>query len=343
MTTDKNKPVVLVTGGAGYIGSHTSHQLVAAGYPLVVVDNLYSGHRWAVPGEATFYEGNAGDAKLLDRVMSAHKVKAVVHFAGHIVVPESVADPLKYYRNNSFVSANLIEACERNGVENFVFSSTAAVYGIPEYPTANEQSRLVPISPYGRSKLVTEWMLRDVAQAATLPAEHDFRFVALRYFNVAGAQDGGALGQATPEATHLIKVACQTALGQRDAISIYGTDYDTPDGTCIRDYIHVDDLAKAHLDALAYLFDGGQSEIMNCGYGRGFSVREVLEMVKSSSGINFSVIEDGRRDGDPPVLVSENARIKQVLNWQPERDDLELICRSAFAWEKAYSAKTKAA
>jgi len=325
---------VLVTGGAGYIGSHTCHQLVEAGERVVVLDNFYSGHRWAVPAEATLVDGDAGDSDLAGRLMREHDVGTVIHFAGHIVVPESVSDPLKYYRNNTQNSRNLIEACVQGGVDQFVFSSTAAVYGIPDEQPVGEAMATAPINAYGRSKLMTEWMLGDVARRPA--AEPPFRYVALRYFNVAGARLDGSIGQATPEATHLIKVACQAALGQRESVAIFGTDYPTHDGTGVRDYIHVEDLAAAHLAALDYLRGGGDAAVMNCGYGRGYSVREVLQMVCRVSGVDFKVIEQGRRAGDPPELVAATRRIHEVLDWTPRHADLELICRTAFEWEREW-------
>lgn len=331
---------ILVTGGAGYIGSHTCRQLVNAGCNVFVVDNFYSGNRWAVPKEAILIEGDAGDLVLMSRLLSEHHIEAVVHFAGHIVVPESVVDPLKYHRNNTCCSLNLIDACVRNSMHNFVFSSSAAVYGIPTEIPVSETAQTAPINPYGRSKLMTEWMLEDTANSflttskATAQAQDQFRYVALRYFNVAGASQDGSLGQATPNASHLIKVACETACGKRDSIAIYGTDYPTPDGTGIRDYIHVEDLAKAHLLALAHLFAGGPSEILNCGYGTGFSVREILNAVRKVSGVQFKVIETKRREGDPPALISDPQRIKELFSWQPMLQDIDLICESAYKWEK---------
>lgn len=322
---------ILVTGGAGYIGSHTCRQLIDAGHRVVVVDNLYSGHRWALPDAAVFVEGDIADAALMHDTLRAHDVRAVIHFAGHIVVPESVADPLKYYRNNTLGSLALIQACLATGVNEFIFSSSAAVYGIPQQLPAREDTPTAPINPYGWSKLMTEWMLRDVAAATP-----EFRYVALRYFNVAGASLDGALGQATPEATHLIKVACEAACGQRPGVTIHGTDYATPDGTCIRDYIHVEDLARAHLDALDYLEHGGAAQVLNCGYGHGFSVRAVLDAVRAVSGVAFPVTEGPRRAGDPPVLIADAARIRAVLGWQPRHEDLRVICETAFQWEQRY-------
>lgn len=331
-----NQETVLVTGGAGYIGSHTSWQLIEAGYRVVVVDNFYSGHRWAVHPAAVLIEGDAGDYELIATIMRKYSIVAVIHFAGHIVVPESVVDPLKYYRNNTCVSGNLIAACIAADVRHFVFSSSAAVYGIPARVPVSEEAATQPISPYGTSKLMTEWMLRDVATRPGIAADHAFRYVALRYFNVAGARLDGVLGQATPAATHLIKVACEAACGRRDSVSILGSDYDTPDGTCIRDYIHVDDLAAAHLAALAYLAQGGVSQVLNCGYGRGYSVREAINMVKRVSRTDFPVQEVGRRAGDPPVLVSDPTRLTRLLDWRPPYADLETICATAYHWERKY-------
>ena len=331
---------ILVTGGAGYIGSHTVRQLVAAGYRVVVLDDLSTGHRWAVAPEATLVVGIAGDKALAGALIAEHGVRAVVHFAGSIVVPESVADPLKYYGNNSAASRNLIEACVAKGVERFIFSSTAAVYGIPEALPVAETAPTRPINPYGRSKLVTEWMLEDVAAS---PAGRRFKHVILRYFNVAGASEDGTLGQATQNATHLIKVACEAACGAREKVTVFGTDYPTPDGTCIRDYIHVEDLARAHLDALRYLEGGGASDTFNCGYGRGFSVLEVIEAVKRVSGIDFPVNHAPRRAGDPAALVAGAGRIRETLGWTPELDDLDTIVAHALAWERSLAARRQAA
>ena len=330
-----NRSTVLVTGGAGYIGSHTTRHLLNAGYDVVVVDNLYSGHRWAVAPEAIFVEADAGDSSGIRDLIRQHGINAVIHFAGHIVVPESVADPLKYYRNNAMVSQRLIQTCHEAGVQHFIFSSTAAVYGVPEHVPVTETAATQPINPYGRSKLLTEWVLQDLAYAERLTERHyPFKYIALRYFNVAGAAIDGTLGQATPNATHLIKVACEAACRKRDRVSIFGTDYDTPDGTCIRDYIHVEDLAAAHVMALHYLHDNGQSRILNCGYGHGFSVREVLNTVKAVTQVDFPVTETTRRPGDPATLVADSRRIRELLGWQPQYDDLETICRSAYAWEQ---------
>ncbi len=330
-------PTVLVTGGAGYIGSHTSRHLLNAGYDVVVVDNLYSGHGWAVPADATFVQLDVREIGPLRDLIREHNIAAVIHFAGHIVVPESVRDPLKYYDNNVAASLRLVQACRETGVRHFIFSSSAAVYGIPEEVPVDEQADTVPINPYGFSKLATEWLLRDVAYsdlASRRPTDRRFNYVALRYFNVAGAALDGSLGQATPDATHLIKVACETACGKRDQIEIFGTDYATEDGTCVRDYIHVEDLADAHVVALAYLLHQAESQVLNCGYGRGFSVREVLDMVQKVSGKTLAINEAPRRPGDPPILIADKTKIQEILGWQPKHDSLELICRTAYEWEK---------
>ncbi|MGI9310373.1 MAG: UDP-glucose 4-epimerase GalE [bacterium] len=323
---------VLVTGGAGYIGSHTAWQLVAAGHEVVVLDDLSSGHRWAAPTQAAFVRGDVADRALLHRILDAHRINAVIHFAAHVVVPESVAAPAKYYRNNVVGSLNLIESCIAADVGALVFSSSAAVYGAPDGASdagIKEDAATAPINPYGASKLITEWTLRDLAAAAS-----GFRFVALRYFNVAGARLDGALGQATPRATHLIKAACEAACGARDGLRIFGDDYPTADGTCVRDYIHVEDLARAHLAAFDYLDRGGDSIALNCGYGRGHSVAEVVACVKAVSGSDFAVAVEDRRAGDPPALVADNALIREHLQWQPQHDDLAVICDSAYRWER---------
>jgi len=331
---------ILVTGGAGYIGSHTVKQLVDAGHKVVVLDNFYSGHRWAVDPAATLVEGDIADKSCVDQLLKTHKIDSVVHFAGYIVVPESVEDPFKYYQNNVVGSLRLIEVCEQNNISRFVFSSSAAVYGLPDSQKVSEDTRLKPINPYGNSKLITEMTLNDVAIAYQHKST-PFKFVALRYFNAAGAQVAGKLGQATPEATHLIKVACEAATGKRDQMMLFGTDYDTPDGSCVRDYIHIEDLASAHLKALDYLADGGESIRLNCGYGKGYSVKEVVEMVKKVSGVNFTAIETDRRPGDPPSLIADNTQIRRLLGWEPKNDDLELICRTAFKWEQTWQARQK--
>lgn len=318
---------ILVTGGAGYIGSHVARQLGERGERLVTLDNLSTGYRGAVL-HGGFVEGDTGDAALVARVLEEHAVDTILHFAAHIQVPESVSNPLKYYRNNTANTRTLLECAVAAGVKHFVFSSTAAVYGIPDGGIADETTPTVPINPYGWSKLMSEQMLRDVS--AVTPLRH----VALRYFNVAGADPGGRIGQSTPEATHLIKVACEHVVGKRKGVSIFGTDYATPDGTCVRDYIHVEDLAAAHLQALDYLRGGGGSTVLNCGYGQGFSVREVLEEVARVSGSRLDVSESGRRAGDPPQLIAAARRIRETLRWTPRHQDLGGIVATALAWEK---------
>jgi len=318
---------ILVTGGAGYIGSHVARQLGERGEKLVTLDNLSTGFRGAVLYGA-FVQGDTGDAALVSRLLAEHQVDTVLHFAAHIQVPESVQNPLKYYRNNTANTRTLLECCVAAGVKHFVFSSTAAVYGMPAGGIADENTPTVPINPYGWSKLMSEQMLRDVAAVTPLA------YVALRYFNVAGADPGGRIGQSTPEATHLIKVAVEHVVGKRKEISIFGTDYDTPDGTCIRDYIHIEDLAAAHLLALDYLRGGRGSTTLNCGYGQGFSVREVLQEVERVSGSRLNVIESGRREGDPPQLVAAARRIRDTLRWTPRHADLAGIVATALAWEK---------
>ncbi len=322
---------VLVTGGAGYIGSHTALQLVEAGHCVVVLDNLCAGHRRAVPAQAGFERGDIADQELVAGLIRKHRIDAVIHFAGHVVVPESMENPAKYYRNNVLGSFNLIQACIEGGIGQFVFSSSAAVYGIARGGAVAEDANPAPINPYGAGKLITEWTLRDLAAATA----GRFRFVALRYFNVAGARLDGTLGQATPRATHLVKVACEAACGTRAGMSVFGDDYPTPDGTCIRDYIHVEDLAAAHLDALRYLDAGGASVVLNCGYGRGHSVAEVIRCVKSVSGVDFPVTSAPRRPGDPPELVADNTLIRRRLGWKPRYDDLPTICRTAYRWEQS--------
>lgn len=325
---------ILVTGGAGYIGSHTVRQLITAGFDVTVIDNLYSGFRWAVDGAAEFVEGDVGDYPLVCELLDKRKIEAVIHFAGHVVVFESVDDPLKYYRNNTVNSQRLIQACRDSGVSQFLFSSTCSVYGDAGGEPIAETTPLNPINPYARSKLMTEWMLEDAARGLSPDGSASgFRYIALRYFNVAGAAVDGGLGQATPDATHLIKIASELACGKREGMQIFGTDYPTPDGTCIRDYIHVDDLAAAHVMALRYLLDGGATTVLNCGYGRGYSVREVVDVMRKVSGRDLIVEETARRAGDPPVLIANNRRVRETLGWAPRYDDLELICRSALDWE----------
>lgn len=320
---------VLVTGGAGYIGSHMVWRLVDAGEAVVVLDRLSTGFRWAVAPEATLVEGDIADEALVARLVAEHGIDAIIHFAGSIVVPDSVADPLEYYLNNTVKSRALIAAAIGAGVRHFIFSSTAAVYGDAGTEPVVETAPLSPQSPYGRSKLMTEMMLEDASRA------HDFRYVALRYFNVAGADPRGRTGQSTRGATHLIKVACETALGKRDRIEIFGTDYDTPDGTCVRDYIHVTDLANAHADALAYLRAGGDSLVANCGYGHGYSVRAVIDAVRRVSGRDFEVATRERRAGDVPAVVANSTRARAKLGWRPEYDDLDQCVATALAWEDA--------
>lgn len=318
---------ILVTGGAGYIGSHVVLQLVEAGEQVVVVDDLSTGFREAVIG-AELIVGNVGDRTLMADVLREHEVDTVMHFAARTIVPESVADPLRYYGNNTCATRNLLECCRDAAVKQIVFSSTAAVYGIPEGGRAREDTPNAPINPYGSSKLMSEWMLRDLA-AAGGP-----RYVALRYFNVAGCDPAGRIGQSTKNATLLVKVACEAALGKRSRLSVFGTDYDTPDGTGVRDYIHVDDLARAHLDALKYLRDGGDSTVLNCGYGHGYSVREVLDAVGRAHGAPVPFVEEARRAGDPPSLVAVSDKIRTTLGWTPRHDDLDFIARTALAWER---------
>lgn len=318
---------ILVTGGAGYIGSHTVLQLRARGERVVVLDNLCTGFRQAVL-DAPLVVGHVGDIELVGRVLREHGVDTVLHFAAHTIVPESVANPLKYYGNNTCGTRALLEACSAHGVRHFVFSSTAAVYGILETGYADETTPTAPINAYGTSKLMSEWMLRDLSAATPL------RHVVLRYFNVAGSDTGGRIGQSTPNATLLIKVAVEQAAGRRDHLAVFGTDYPTRDGTGIRDYIHVEDLATAHLDALDYLRGGGASTTLNCGYGHGYSVREVLESVERVTGRRLNVIESPRRAGDPPVLIARAERIKAVLGWKPRLDDLDAIVRSSWNWER---------
>jgi UDP-glucose 4-epimerase len=317
----------LVTGGAGYIGSHVVRQLGEAGERIVVLDNLGKGFRQAVTaGELVV--GEVGDHALVSRLLADHRVDTVMHFAAHTIVPESVALPLKYYGNNTCSTRTLLQACLESGVQHFVFSSTAAVYGMPEGGYAGEDSPTRPINAYGTSKLMTEWMLRDVAAANPL------RYVALRYFNVAGADPGGRIGQATPGATLLTKAACEAMVGKRSHVSVFGTDYQTPDGTGVRDYLHVEDLASAHLRALDYLRNAGLSVTLNVGYGRGYSVREVLAMVEKIGGKALTIREEPRRAGDPAYLVARAERIRAELGWQPRHDDLSAIVASALTWER---------
>ncbi|MEP3225134.1 MAG: UDP-glucose 4-epimerase GalE [Parasphingorhabdus sp.] len=320
---------ILVTGGAGYIGSHAVLALKDAGWPVAVIDNLVTGFRWAVPDDVPFYEANVGDSARVADIIAEQNIGAIMHFAGSIVVPESVEDPLKYYDNNSAKSRSLIESAVTNGVKHFIFSSTAATYGIPAESPVKEDTPQNPINPYGMSKLMTEHMLRDVSAA------HDINFCALRYFNVAGADPAARSGQSTAGATHLIKVAVEAALGKRDQVAVFGTDYDTPDGTGVRDYIHVSDLAAAHVLALdALIADPQQNHLLNCGYGRGFSVLEVLDAVDRVTNMKINRQLEGRRAGDPDSLISDNRAIMDRFPWQPQYADLDQIVTHALAWER---------
>lgn len=319
---------VFVTGGAGYIGSHVVKALGESGYEVLTYDNLSTGHKWAVLyGKLVI--GDLSQRDLLKKVIEDFRPDIVMHFAASIVVPESVRFPLKYYKNNTLNTINLLDVMLEHGVKRFIFSSSAAVYGIPERLPVDEDAPLNPINPYGSSKAMIEKVLQDMYLA-----RHDFKYISLRYFNVAGADPGGRLGQAYKEATHLITRALKVAKGELDRLQIFGTDYPTPDGTCIRDYIHVDDLARAHIDAMRYILDGGDSEVFNCGYGHGYSVREVIEAVIKVTGVRIPVEETGRREGDPPVLISDNKKIKERLGWRPRFDDLEYIIKTAWQWER---------
>ena len=324
-----NSHNVLVTGGAGYIGSHAVLALKDAGHNPVVIDNLTTGFRWTLPGEVPFYKGDIADDSLVAQIIADNRIEAIMHFAGSIIVPESVDNPLKYYRNNTANSRSIIESAITGGVKHFIFSSTAATYGIPETSPVCEDTPTLPINPYGLSKLMTEYMLRDVAAA------HDFNYCALRYFNVAGADPQGRSGQSTAGATHLIKVAVETALGKRSHVSVFGTDYDTEDGTGVRDYIHVSDLAAAHVIALENLFaDTARSHVLNCGYGHGYSVLQVLDAVDRVTNLKIERKFEGRRAGDPDALISDNREIKSRFGWQPRYDNLDLIVSHALQWER---------
>jgi len=323
----KERSSVLVTGGAGYIGSHTLLQLTARGEHVVVLDDLSTGFRQAVR-DVPLVIGNVGDRALVDRLLAEHRVDTIIHFAAHTIVPESVSNPLKYYGNNTCATRSLLEAATQAGVKHFVFSSTAAVYGVPSSGLASEETQTQPINAYGTSKLMSEWMLRDVCAATPM------RYVALRYFNVAGCDTQGRIGQSTRAATLLVKVACEVAVGKRPHLSVFGTDYPTPDGTGVRDYIHVEDLATAHVNALTYLRNGGQSLVANCGYGHGYSVREVISSVEKIAGIKLNVREEPRRAGDPPSLVARVDKVRQQLGWSPRLDDIDTIVRSSLEWER---------
>jgi UDP-glucose 4-epimerase len=325
---------VLVTGGAGYIGSHMVLALVDRGEKVVVVDDFSTGFAWAVPEGVPVVEGDVADSDLVARTIEDHGVTEIAHFAAKIVVPESVAQPLMYYNANTAKTRTLIESAVKGGVKHFVFSSTAAVYGNPVSNPVGEDAVPLPVSPYGASKLMSEWILRDAAAA------HGFTYAALRYFNVAGADPKGRSGQSTPNATHLIKVAAQTALGLRPRIDVFGTDFPTPDGTCVRDYIHVTDLVAAHVDALAYLRNGGESITANCGYGRGFSVLEVIEAVRRVSGRDFEARLSDRRPGDPAMIVAKADLVRERLGWVPRHQDLDGIVAQALAWEEKISSRT---
>jgi UDP-glucose 4-epimerase len=318
---------ILVAGGAGYIGSHVTLALIDAGRTVVVLDDLSTGRRDLVPEGAVFVQGDVGDTALVRRVLAGHGCDGVMMFAGSIIVSESFQAPLPYWRNNIGAGFAFLDACVAAGIRHFVYSSTAAVYGEPDHLPVPEGAALRPISPYGRSKLALEWALADACSTGAM------RFAALRYFNVAGADAARRSGQISPVATHLIKIAVEAATGKRDGLAIYGDDYPTPDGTCIRDYIHVSDLAEAHVRALEHLERGGDSLIANCGYGRGYSVREVLDAVQRVAGKRLDIRIEGRRRGDPPALVADSALLKRALGWSPRYDDLDLMIRSALAWE----------
>ncbi len=320
---------ILVTGGAGYIGSHIVKSLGEKGYDIIIFDNLSFGHEWAVL-YGKLIKGDLADKELLDKIFSSEEIDAVIHMSALIVVDESVREPLKYYRNNFVNAINLLDVCLKYKVKKFIFSSTAAVYGIPEKVPVTEESPLMPINPYGASKMMVERVLKD------LSLSEDFRYVALRYFNVAGADSLARIGQARKDATHLITVSLRTALGLRNHLDIFGTDYPTHDGTCIRDYIHVDDLANVHILALEYLMSGGESRIYNCGYGHGYSVKEIVRKVKEITGIDFPVNYTERRAGDPPSLIADSTKIRKEINWIPQFDDIGYIIKTAWEWEKKY-------
>ncbi len=327
MSSDSNVPV-LVTGGAGYIGSHAILALREAGYPVVVIDNLSTGERRLVPKDVPLVVGNIADQELVSAVISEHRCKAAMHFAGSIIVPESIIDPLKYYANNTATSRDLIACCVREGIEAFIFSFTATVYGNPQCVPLPETAETLPVNPYGTSKLMTEWMLRDVSAATGM------HHAILRYFNVAGADPVGRSGQSGPDSSHLIRVACELIVGKRSKMSVFGTDYTTPDGTCIRDYVHVSDLAEAHVLALEHLLRHGENVILNCGYGHGFSVWQVIDVVRKLVGRELAIHMSARRAGDAEILVSDSRKIRETLDWKPRFDDLETIVNTALEWER---------
>jgi UDP-glucose 4-epimerase len=318
---------ILITGGAGYIGSHVVNLLRKGPYNIIIYDNLSTGRKESVTG-GKLVVGDLEDENTLEELMKAYQFEAIFHFAGSIVVPESVRDPLKYYSNNTENTLRLIKLCLKHNINNFIFSSTACVYGRTGDGFYGEQTPTNPMNPYGKTKLMTEWMLED-----TTRAHPHFRFAILRYFNVAGASIDGLIGQCSPLSTHLIKVACETVIGKRSSMSIFGEDYPTKDGTCVRDYIHIDDLAQAHLNSLEYLLNQGPSEIFNCGYGRGYTVKEVLQTMEKVSGISFNIEKGQRREGDPPILIAKSDKIKSLLNWKPRYDNLQTIVKTALDWE----------
>ncbi|MCB9062380.1 MAG: UDP-glucose 4-epimerase GalE [Halobacteriovoraceae bacterium] len=326
---------ILVTGGAGYIGSHVIKLLNKQNYEIVILDNLSTGRKESVLS-GKLIVGDICDNKLVSEIIKKNNIKSVLHFAGSIIVPESVTNPIKYYQNNTIKSFELIKTCVENDVKNFIFSSTAAVYGIPEVAEVDESTPLDPINPYGRSKLMTEWALEDISRA-----NHAFNYVALRYFNVAGADIDNQLGQCTPITTHLIKTVAELIVGKRDKMFIFGDDYETRDGTCIRDYIHVLDLAQAHLDALTYLNNGGQSDVFNCGYGQGHTVKEVTDKMKEMYGSGLNILIDKRREGDPPCLIAKSEKIKKTFGWTPKYNDLNIILKTAVDWEKKINEQNK--
>ena len=337
MSSKEDRFPVLVTGGAGYIGSHAVLALLDEGWPVVVLDNLSTGFRWIVPETALLVEGDVADRELVGRIITERGITAIMHFAGSAIVPESIVDPLKYYRNNTAASQSLLQTAVATGVRHFIFSSTAATYGCPEHVPVGEDSRTQPINPYGRSKLMTDAMLADVAAA------HPINYCALRYFNVAGADPHGRAGQSTAAATHLIKIGVEAATGKRDHVSIFGTDFSTPDGTGVRDYIHVSDLADAHLHALVHLVSHpAESLVVNCGYGRGYSVLQVLDAIDRIAPRPIERRVEARRPGDPDMLIADNRAIRARLGWQPHRDDIATIVADALAWERTLAARADA-